>query len=474
METFAEIVIGRALNSLPEGLLIALFTWTTLRLLPRQNSRTRFAVWLIALLAVVVLPAAEFGFSERLRSGELPFAGARPWFTLHASWGLFLLAVWAVAAFIASLRVAVGLWRLRELRRSCVPLEVLSMGPEIQKAIADFASSRSITLAQSEQLSVPAAIGFFNPMVIIPSWALKELPSEELSVILLHEFAHLRRWDDWTNLLQKIVKAILVFHPAVWWIENRLSLEREMACDDAVLAETANPKGYAKCLVAFLEKSFARRSLAMAQAAVHRAREASLRLAQILDSRRSRSQSMWKPALGMVGAFSLACLILVPRGPQFVAFDQNPQSVQPQTLDRSALIHAQPGPKVIAAGFHAEQLAPSPQKAHHVHSSRARKTYAAPKFVEHQGVEQILARAPSQPPVGQVQVSEQGTDNPKADLPEMINARAGLDGPEEAVVVVRTAQQVGPNFWIWSVRVLRLTFVPPVQSRTEAPLAKKT
>ena len=60
---------------------------------------------------------------------------------------------------------------------------------------------------------------------------------------------------DWTNLLQKLVRAVFFFHPAVWWIENRLSLEREMACDDMVLAQTASasttaraPRGAAETL----------------------------------------------------------------------------------------------------------------------------------------------------------------------------------------------------------------------------------
>jgi BlaR1 peptidase M56 len=155
---------------------------------------------------------------------------------------------------------------------------------------------------------------------------LRELPAQDLNVILLHEFAHLRRWDDWTNLIQKIVRALFFFHPAVWWIEKRISVEREMACDDAVLAETANPHGYATCLVSLLEKSLAhrlaQRRWSMAQAAVHRAREASLRLAQILDKNRPAATRVWKPALGMVGVFSIFCLALLPHAPQFVAFDR--------------------------------------------------------------------------------------------------------------------------------------------------------
>src|SRR6202011_3024466 len=98
-----------------------------------------------------------------------------------------------------------------------------------------------------------------RPLVVIPAWARQELSTTELQAILLHELAHLRRWDDWTNLVQKIVGALLFFHPAVWWIEQRLSLEREMACDDVVLAETVSPRGYAECLLSLAEKSLLRR-----------------------------------------------------------------------------------------------------------------------------------------------------------------------------------------------------------------------
>jgi hypothetical protein len=146
---------------------------------------------------------------------------------------------------------------------------------------------------------------------------------------LLHEYAHLRRGDDWTNLIQKIVRALFFFHPAVWWIENRLSVEREMACDDAVLAETANPHGYATCLISLLEKNLAHRGLAMAQAAVHRAREASLRLAQILSKNRPAATKIWTPAVGIVGIFSAICLAALPHAPQLVAFDHATENSRP-------------------------------------------------------------------------------------------------------------------------------------------------
>src|SRR5262249_19701242 len=151
------------------------------------------------------------------------------------------------------------------------------------KLFQQHSAGRHVRLAVSEQVEVPTAIGFWKPVIVLPTWTLNELTPNELQPILIHELTHLRRRDDWINLFQKLVRAVFFFHPAVWWIDSKLSLEREMACDDAVLASTSNPRAYASCLIDLLEKSCARRGWTMAQAAVHRAKDLSIRITQILD-----------------------------------------------------------------------------------------------------------------------------------------------------------------------------------------------
>ena len=99
------------------------------------------------------------------------------------------------------------------------------------------------------------------------------------------------RRDDWTNLAQKVLKALLFFLPSVWWIERRLSLDREMACDDAVLARSGTPREYAECLAHVAERSFLRRQLALAQAAVGRVRQLTARVAMILEPNRPSSNA---------------------------------------------------------------------------------------------------------------------------------------------------------------------------------------
>src|SRR5690348_18515301 len=49
--------------------------------------------------------------------------------------------------------------------------------------------------------------------LVLPKWLIEETPAEELKYIILHEFEHLRRRDDWTNLAQQVVKALLFFVP---------------------------------------------------------------------------------------------------------------------------------------------------------------------------------------------------------------------------------------------------------------------
>ena len=133
----------------------------------------------------------------------------------------------------------------------------------------------------------------------------------------------MRRWDDWTNLAQQIVKALFFFHPAVWWIERKIALEREMACDDAVLAETESPREYAECLAHLAEMSFVQRGIALAQALIGRIAQTSERVAQILDVNRPKGNARaWKPVISAVVGVGVLCSVLTARAPELVGFDK--------------------------------------------------------------------------------------------------------------------------------------------------------
>jgi len=335
LQSLAEVFTERLLNTAAEGVVLAGVVWLLLRLAGRQNSGTRFAIWFSALLAIVALPFFGGSAVVASHSGALPLLHAHREFTFSSSWTLCLFATWALGAGLLLLRLGVGLWRVRRFRRNCSEIDIASLDLEIGAIVRDFGSRGRVRLCVSDDVALPAAVGFFRPAIVLPTALLPQLSAEEIKIILLHELAHLRRWDDWTNLAQKIVKALFFFHPAVWWIENRLTLEREMACDDMVLVQTASPRAYASSLISFAEKLHSARTLALAQALVSRMHQMSQRVTHILDAKRPSHTSVWKPVLGFsTGIIALVVALVfgaAPYMPRFVAVETQPGPM-PQRL----------------------------------------------------------------------------------------------------------------------------------------------
>ncbi|HYK36088.1 M56 family metallopeptidase [Alloacidobacterium sp.] len=333
LQSIAQVPVERALNALPEGLLVALFAWLLLRLIGRQNSGTRFAVWFSALLTVVGLSFFG-GFKLEAAQAILPPNHLASRIVVPTVWAGIIFITWVLFACIALARIAVGLWQVWRISKGCIEIDLSQLAPPLAEIFLQHSAGRRVRLGVSERLKVPAAIGFWKPLIVLPTWTLQELSPNELEPVLIHELTHLNRRDDWTNLLQKLTRAIFFFHPAVWWIDARLSIEREMACDDAVLASCRNPQAYAGCLIDLLEKSCARRGWTMVQAAVHRAQDLSHRIAQILDAKRPASTRVWKPALALTGVLSLSCFGLSYCTPRLVAFAPSTHIAKAYTAPR--------------------------------------------------------------------------------------------------------------------------------------------
>jgi len=431
MQIIAQLGAERVVNSVPEGLLIAACAWLVLRVVGRQSAGTRFAVWFVSLLAIAAVP-----FVPSLSGSGNVAEGVHPGITLPESWGAALFAVWTLIATLAAIRVLIGLWKLRVLRKNCVVIATSELDPALRDVVEQFATRRRVTICRSAETHVPTAIGFFKPIIVIPEWALQELPAEELKIILLHEFAHLERWDDWTNLAQKVVRTIFFFHPVVWWIEKRLSIEREMACDDVVLAETQNPRAYAECLVSLAEKSFVRRGLAMAQAVISHARETSLRLARILDGSNSHSSRVFKPALGIVILVTALCVTVLPNMPRLVAFDTVAPAIAVASATDTAVTPNLPQYAVVPVS--AKITDDSAVKLSR-HSKRAKAVDRAPKLT------QVAA-------------------NHKTNLPrtQLVRAMARPEKPDmsapQFLVVMQTTQYDGRGSARSSFCVWRVTF----------------
>ncbi len=194
-------------------------------------------------------------------------------------------------------------------------------------------------IAYCRNVCVPTVVGVLRPMILLPFSLASGLTPGQIEALLAHELAHIRRYDHLVNLFQRLVEAVLFFHPAVWLLSSRIRLEREHCCDDLVLAAGSPPVAYAESLVRMAELSIAAstRHRGLAVLAAHRmhagAAPATLaatghysqlrtRILRLIGSpgpERIRLRRTWPFALTVLAGVVLAGAFLAPLAPSETA-----------------------------------------------------------------------------------------------------------------------------------------------------------
>jgi beta-lactamase regulating signal transducer with metallopeptidase domain len=163
------------------------------------------------------------------------------------TWSQWLVLVWAIGAAVMLGR---WVWAQRSLA-GVVRDAVLCSDPRWQRAGVKAAravpTTRPVRLLVSERVSVPMAVGWWNPAVLLPA-GLAQLQAEERLAILVHERAHIAHGDPWIALLLRVLGVVAWFHPGVWMASYHAAVCAEGAADEWVLASGVRPSTYASLL----------------------------------------------------------------------------------------------------------------------------------------------------------------------------------------------------------------------------------
>jgi beta-lactamase regulating signal transducer with metallopeptidase domain len=272
--------------------------------------------------------------------------------------------LWALLSLVMLARLAGGYRELRRLKSGATPAPDRWQS-RLRRLCAANAVRRQTRLLVSREVAGPMSLGFLDPVILIPWAFLDTLSDAELDHIVMHELAHLRRRDDWTNLAQRIIEAILPIQPAIYWLGHRMSLERELACDDWVIAATGTAKPYAASLTKVAELSQFGPAGILAAGAAGNQSQLRLRVHRMLDRTRNAAPKLVVGPLVAAVAAVVGLIYLGARAPQMVAFAQNPEnenSPRQVAVTKVHLLHAsaaQSGTSPLSPPAPLAPLAPS-------------------------------------------------------------------------------------------------------------------
>ena len=182
----------------------------------------------------------------------VPSIAGMTWLQRAQAVAPYLLIAYAIGAGLLLSRFGISIIGSSRLRRTLQPITDSNLLKTIAEQSSRLGLKRVPIVAICQRVSVPVVVGIVKPMILLPPALLCGLDPNQLVGILSHEMAHIRRYDLIVNLLQRIVEALLFFHPVTWWISRRVSVERENCCDE-VAAACAGRLSYASSLLQMAE-----------------------------------------------------------------------------------------------------------------------------------------------------------------------------------------------------------------------------
>jgi beta-lactamase regulating signal transducer with metallopeptidase domain len=160
---------------------------------------------------------------------------------------------WILGFIFMFLRMAGGLYFSRQIIRKKVFAPDPSILDLFDSARKKLGMPSLLKLRLTTRLISPMVIGILKPCVIMPVAILSGLTPGQVEAILIHELAHIRRFDHIVMIFQAVATQILFFHPVAWYLSGEINHERENCCDDIVMNTFSDPINYIKALTMIQE-----------------------------------------------------------------------------------------------------------------------------------------------------------------------------------------------------------------------------
>ena len=215
---------------------------------------TLISFWIIdpssvksSLLSVGMLQNGNADWNEELQM-ILPFASA----------AYLLLLIIPTIQFIRNYRF-VRVLRSNGISKCHVDLRIF-----VQTFAERMGIKQTVHVHISDLISSPVTIGFLKPIILMPLVAITSLSQKQVEAVLLHELAHIRRYDYVINLFINLVRTVLYFNPFVKLFAKTIEREREKSCDEMVMQFEYDPHGYASALLLLEKNNFIRQTIAIA------------------------------------------------------------------------------------------------------------------------------------------------------------------------------------------------------------------
>ncbi len=175
-----------------------------------------------------------------------------------------IVTFWLFGFLVFSLRFVGGVVHVQKLRNEGIKTLENSWIHRLRELSGKFGLNKLVQIFESSRVKSPITIGYLKPIILLPIGMISGLPQDQVEAIIIHELAHIKRYDFLINLFQTLIETIFFYHPAVWWISSTVKSERENCCDDLTLELCGGSLIYFKALYNLQQICSAENELALA------------------------------------------------------------------------------------------------------------------------------------------------------------------------------------------------------------------